>query len=436
MSNIKFSPCDIPMPETLIDVLNGKSGILVDNIIPTDNMFDKRIISKKGSTFGPKLIGSANIALQAPYVYFKIADNKTKFTANYEMELTNERAVKQSFYIRKPVMESLNIISNKKKLSLRLVNDSSSEKPEAIAMVRIDNAICMANEYLLLATVAKYDYSKCSDDAELVNGLFTHLFKDVAPKILDQLASRYYKLIKEPPVWKSMDGSKGSMEIVVQDEDESEQISLLRLMSFINTNREFKSLQPIIKTVYKQCYEFLAPNKSYIVPMFRYLQFTIPNKETGSEDVKTITDAKLQFYIMFDPTPENINMKLYNANLPKQLYCTKCVSTKKSIPISFADFQGLYGGDDNESSGQMQNGFIWCRNQVELILYATTQAHTTWNCSKYYLHKNARTSSEDIGLGSEYIMDDDVEYDIGGASGERNYTSKPSDTDKLIEEFE
>ena len=133
-------------------------------------------------------------------------------------------------------------------------------------MIKLDNIVYMGLEYLLLAQVSGYDFSKCSTDKELVEGLFKHLSPKHSNTLINMLSNKYYDNIANPPMWEKDENINGNYRLVNDDDDKF--VSLFNLI-YATRAGDKKKTTPGLRISHGQMLSVLF----LILPLQREVQY-------------------------------------------------------------------------------------------------------------------------------------------------------------------
>ena len=204
----------IEAPKSLLDLFNGNAGILMQNdsfqIVKNTSKNQQALFaykeikgkSKNGASFIP------------PKIFIK--NDRGEFVAKYKIELTNRLKHKETYRFKTPPQEAYPKGAGKQKNSIttKIIDDNGQME----ALIKLDNVICMGIEFLMLATLAKYDFKNAKNDKELIEGLFKAISPKHSEELIALLDNDYYKLVQTPPVWEKSTGTAGNFLLTSQEQ--------------------------------------------------------------------------------------------------------------------------------------------------------------------------------------------------------------------------
>ena len=423
----KQIPSKINVPSTMIGLLKGTHDLWLQNTVfvvaDKDNKYLKDILKTN-------IIHGKQDALQikAPMLYIKNSITG-EFTKNFRLELTSKLVSKEIYRFSRPSEMCYPSKMAKRKNVIR--TKIMDREAEMNAMITIDNIVYMTLEYLILATFANYDFSKCTTDEELITGLF----KTISPKhyetLLTMLSDKYYELMTNPPLWEKDEVINGNFKIINDDEYDNKYVSLFNLIYATKAGDKKKTIpnscqEDIVNNLFKGktkgnvLYDFIMSTSSNdIVPMCKRINYEI------DEGYKTIDEMRLTWFVKEVKAPD------YNANFPASMYTKEIKRGNRYEPITGKDFMTMIGYGDVDEQATYYKGFIWVNNKLDLVKYDKHQVHVSWVVSECILTKtdNAKVKFQ---IEDDYFndMDDDNDEEKQAAN-----ETKPMQNFKSAEEL-
>lgn len=396
----------INVPNSLLGLFNGESDLYMQNNsfpvvkIATSNnqtLFGYKEIkgkSKTGSSFIP------------PKIFIK--NDKGEFTQRYKIELTNRLKRKETYRFKTPPMDAYPKSQGKLKntISTKIMEDEG----QIDALVKIDNIICMGLEFLMLATLSKYDFKDVKNDKELIEGLF----KSISPKHYDELIKlldeNYYKLPSEPPVWEKSGSTPGNFTIPNENKKYLSLFNVITGTDIHLTKKNLTELQnDIIKNMFggdrktNPYYTFIcsAGTENNIVPSVKKYLF-----ESTDGEQKEYKDMRLLFYVKYDN-------ESYNPKFPENMYVKKLLRGGTSEILNGDEFSNMIGITDFDPTKQnLYDGFLWITNRIDLTKYGQYQVHSSWLVNELILNKSTTSYSTEFKVSDDYYNDIDDSNDI------------------------
>lgn len=376
----KQIPSKINIPTTILDLLKGTNDLWLQNRIFIRNDKDDRSNKElfKGSIINCKT--GSMLKINAPKLYIK--NEYGKFVNNYNIELTSRLKNSETYRFARPSEITYQDKLAKKKNVIR--TKIVDREAETNALIQIDNIVYMSLEFLLLANAVNYDFSKCVDDKELINGLFKAISPTHNDKLTSMLSDKYFDIINNPPLWEKDNDIMGNFKLV--NEDEAIYLSLFNLIYATKAGDKKKILpnslqEDIVKNIFKgKCkgnilFEFIMSTSSNdIVPMFKRVQYDI------NDSIKVVNDIRLTWWIKEE------HAKDYSPTFPTNMY-TKIVKRSTEHIINGAEFMKMIGYGDVDETVTYYKGFMWVTHNSDLNKYGKYQAHSCWYVSKVILNK-------------------------------------------------
>lgn len=398
------------LPNKLIDCFNGKSMILLNNPWFTNIAYDFQP-KDNGNLFKRKNTNGTGMIFTTPNLYIKYND---KFTKNYilqwgEKHNNGEQPIKKNFFIRKPPAISLENIKYKNRITVNPKKNGENYSEEDLIMLRLDNVIVMALEFMSLAISLNYNkFDENTDDEKLINSLIEHYAgknTDIKEELQNGLNPCYFDNIINPPVWFA------PKKVSITDKTKIGKItkywSLLHLFNsvFRENSKWATELKRRFNVIDKQRKFFdVLQVEFYIVPSFKMIEIDIENESESSK--LNLIDYKLMFYIKFDNSQENKNKSLINERFPEAFYCKKPSRTNMKALATYTDFKNLYDNGNTDRKGNSWSGFLWIKNQLEFNVYSTI-GRDLWYVDKYILSQAKNMGNNDYDI--ESCFDDDCE---------------------------
>lgn len=427
MSFININPSNVVIPESIVDFLHGKAGFCMQSsyisdiegmIKPTKPLYSYREI--KGKVTGQQF--------NAPMVLFRKSITEP-FSRKYKFELTSRLGRKESYKIRTPPQQGLENLKSKYVVAIKILDDELESK----ALIKIDNIICMAIEFTMLSEFAKFYYSKCSTDKELIEGLF----KKISPKHYDELLAlldeNYYKLVQNPPSWDRSEGaSAGNMLIHTEDPDHF--LSLFNLIYatgvFKASKKNISELQTdIINNLFdgsikaSQFAKFINHEDNNIVPQAKVINYEITKENCEESDLRTMDECRYLFYV------ERKGTDAYNPKFPENLYTKEISKGNQVKPLTGETFDNLIGLNNvDRTKPNIFDGFIWCVNSIDLTKYKTFQVHSSWRVCDLILRKSKKSFNDSFKIDEGYF--DELKSD---SEDEESATINPTDKPQIID---
>ena len=420
----KQIPSKIDIPTTIIGLLKGEHDVWLQNqtfvVADKDSKFLKEL-------FKPSIIHGKQDALQikAPTLYIK--NEYGQFTKQYRIELTSKIKNKETYRFSRPNdMCYPNKTAKRKNVIRTKIIDRDAE---ILAMIKLDNIVYMGLEYLLLAHVSGYDFSKCSTDKELVEGLFKYLSPRHSNTLINMLSNKYYDNIANPPMWEKDENVNGNYRLVNDDDDKF--VSLFNLIYATRAGDKKKTTpgscqEEILTTLFKNktkgniIYEFLmATSSNDIVPMCKNVLYEI------DDTTKTTNEMRLTWFV------KEPNGTDYNPNFPVSMYSKVLKRGGISDPIDGKQFMSMIGYGDTDEQATYYKGFIWVSNRLDLVKYDKHQVHSSWIVTDTILTKTENVRIK-LQVDDEYFNDESGDEQATSTS---NMISQPMQTFQSAEEL-
>ena len=424
----KQIPSKINVPATMLDLLKGTNDLWLQNnvfvVADTNSKYLKEMLKTN-------IIHGKQDALQikAPMLYVK-NDKTGQFTKNFRLELTSKLANKETYRFSRPGEMCYPSKMAKRKNVIR--TKIMDREAEMNAMIAIDNIIYMTLEYLILATFANYDFSKCTSDQELITGLF----KAISPKhyetLMAMLSDKYYTLTSKPPLWEKDENVNGNFKIVNEDEDDNKHMSLFNLIYATRAGDKKKTTpnscqEDIVNNLFKGktkgnvLYDFIMATASNdIVPMCKRVNYEI------DDGYKMLDELRLTWFVKEVKAPD------YNPNFPSSMYTKEIKRGGRSDPIIGKDFMAMIGYGDVDEQATYYKGFLWVNNRLDLVKYDKHQVHISWVVSEYILAKTDNAKAK-FQVEDDYFNDDDEEKTLDDS--QQVNEAKPMQNFKSAEEL-
>ncbi len=412
MSYFTTIPSKINTPKTLLDLFNGKSDIwMSNNSFPVVDMSN----IMKQDLYTPREVkgkGKNGISLLSPRIYIK--NDKGEFTNRYRIELTNRLKRKETYRFKTPPVEGYKLIDDKYEgklknpITVKIIDDEGQTE----ALIKIDNVICMGLEFLLLATLVKYDFKDVKNDKELIDGLF----KAIAPKnfaeLHNKLNDEYYNLPQNPPLWEKDENVSGNYNII--SNIDKKYLSLFNViyeteLSKVKHESKMNGLQTEIYTNLfnkdkknNPYYNFLMCGSSNnITPTAKKYVYEIDGQQ------KEFNDMRLLFYVKH-------NNSTFNPKFPENLYVHKLARGGVKEPLNGDEFNEMIGLKDFDKTKPYRaySGFMWVNNHIDLTKFGMFQVHSNWLVNEVILNKSSIQASSTFNIDDDYyneLCDEDTE---------------------------
>lgn len=465
---IKISPLDITIPTTLYDLFHGTADVCLQSKpiidVPgigkaTKNIYEyKQIVTNGGD--GKQGSGTAH-SFTSPIVFIKPPGTK-EFTYKYRLELCDKLNRKQTFRFKTPGAQQITGMDTKSKqqISIKIVDDKKEEIIKR--MIEMDNIICMGVEYAMLAEYAKFDFSKCKDDKELIEGLLTTIAPKNHEQLLNMLDPRYFELGKNPPVWVRAEGGvAGNYKIDCDETISEDKRKYLSLFNLIYATKVFmyrtvnsmpqNSLQREVAVNLFDSFkksaigfkEFLSNQYANIVPQAKMLKVGLEKKaenedEPADIEYKTFNIFRMMFYIKLPVVPGGKESKL-----PDFMYTHKMVKHGGSTFLELDEFKKLLGLANSKPSdkmtGSLNDGFIWFTNRIDLCKFNAYQVHSNWAVANVILTPSTRKFGDQFTVDDSYFNELDEDGTTPGEIPDKQNEAPPPSSAQgqaLLDNFE
>ena len=395
----------IEAPKTLIALLNGSAGIYMQNEsfpVASGSIKNAQPIFTYKEIKGKSKNGASFIA---PRVFIK--NDRGEFTGRYKIELTNRFKHKETYRFKTPPMEAYPGGKGKQKntITTKILDDEG----QIDALIILDNIICMGLEFLMLASMAKYNFKDAKDDKELIEGLFKQISPTHYNKLIELLDEEYYNIPTKPPIWEKSSGTQGNF--TLSSVENGKYLSLFNVITGTDIHKVKKNFNELQADILKNLFE----NDRKTNPYYTFICSTIENNivptikkyafETPEGETKELTDMRLLFFVKHDNDT-------YNPKFPENLYVKKLIRGGSSEILDGNEFNQMIGVTNYDpTKPNIYDGFIWITNRIDLTKYGQYQVHSSWMVNEVILKKS------NASLVSEFNVTDDYYDGLGDDDG-------------------
>ena len=396
---LSLTPFEIAVPKTLLETLNGTSSIYIENPwfkVSTKEQFNKEIgmqrqfNNQNGKSFG--------ITIQAPKVFAKHPGNNT-FTSRFNIKYSERPNTMKDFFIRKPYLQNGVDDENKRRRELIFSPTYSDPATRALyaedeIMMRIDQAIAMATEFVLIGCAFKYVIKKnVTNDRELIEDLCEFLeYRDG----INNLSDKYFSYIEHPPLWRKNESGVFSIDV---DDDDEKQHNLVELI------RKFPKIKVLAKKAsslndFRSC---IFKKNCVIVPSFRKKVFTVAEdkKKSGTDSDEVIMpELAMRLNIKTNGFPALANF-LMTKSPTKQNH---------ERPMDYQEYRSLYLGGATEYDKAKYSTCYGCHLFVtpapEFSLYNQGQPKTIWRVDTLMYKSRKSNAAKSMTFINDSMFDD------------------------------